>query len=288
MSTKIYDAYALKDEYNLFTLNDFLVKLRKDVTELCEQKIFDRIVRKTLYYYNFKQLHGNSVVKSMIRQTDNDDQRNQSEIWKHILANEWNSVYINTYFRQLESITDTRKFICNFRAKLQLIPINDKILVMFFGDHEIRNYLESTNYFVDYHYQNQCDRPENISESEWNRRCKDWDKAIGPDYIPSHHGWSVDLFDADNSLPVFSPENNKKYQLNFPEIDSCVKSLRETLTSISKVPGYPGDTTIYSQWETFMQSDEYRKWVAESDELIKSKCNFITTKDEFIRLLRTI
>lgn len=80
MSTKIYDAYALKDEYNLFTLNDFLVKLRKDVTELCEQKIFDRIVRKTLYYYNFKQLHGNSVVESMIRQTDNDDQRNQSEI----------------------------------------------------------------------------------------------------------------------------------------------------------------------------------------------------------------
>lgn len=288
MSTKIYDAYVLKDTYNLSTLNDFLIKLRKEVTTLCEQKIFDQIIRKTLYYYNFKQLHGDSVVESMIEQTDNDDNRAQCDIWKYVLKNQWNSVYITTYFRQLDSIADKKKFIYHFRATLQLIPLNDKILVMFFGDPEIRDYIESTDYFVDYHYQDQCDKPESISDEEWDKRCADWNKAIGPDYIPSHHGWSVDLFDADNSLPIFSPADSKEYKMHFPTVESSVNALRETLTSISKIPRYPGNTTSYSQWEKFMQSDEYKKWVTESDEFIKSKCNFITTEKDFVKLLKTV
>ena len=143
---------------------------------------------------------------------------------------------------------------------------------MYFGDEIVRKYLEiKTDYFSDYHYQDQTDRSEDISESEWKHRCADWDKAIGPDYIPSHHGWSVELFDAENLVPLFSPYEGK-YRFNFPSTNESLKLLRETMTSISSVEGYP-------------QSDEYKQWVIDSNELIKSKCDFVTTKEGFFRLL---
>ena len=48
MSTTIYNGYKLNSNYDLVGLNDFLTKLRKEVTKVCEQEIFDRVVRQTL------------------------------------------------------------------------------------------------------------------------------------------------------------------------------------------------------------------------------------------------
>ena len=71
MSTKIYNAYKLEGDYNLTSLNEFCNNLRKEVTKISEQMILDWIVNKTLYYYNFKKLHGSQAVQNMIMQTKN-------------------------------------------------------------------------------------------------------------------------------------------------------------------------------------------------------------------------
>lgn len=273
MSTTIYNGYKLNSNYDLVGLNDFLTKLRKEVTKVCEQEIFDRVVRQTLYYYNFKQLHGSDAVQSMIERTSQSEKtKDRCEIWKSTLHNDWYDVYLKNYSKILISATSKDNFRRILQAELQIISVKDKILVMYFGDEIVRKYLETkTDYFSDYHYQDQTDRSEDISESEWKHRCADWDKAIGPDYIPSHHGWSVELFDAENLVPLFSPYEGK-YRFNFPSTDESLKLLRETMTSISSVEGYP-------------QSDEYKQWVIDSNELIKSKCDFVTTKEGFFRLL---
>lgn len=205
MSTTIYNGYKLNSNYNLVGLNDFLTKLRKEVTKVCEQEIFDRVVRQTLYYYNFKQLYGSDAVQSMIEQTSQTEKtKERCEIWKSTLHNDWYDVYLKNYFKIL-SAASKDNFRRILQAELQIIPVEDKILVMFFGDVFVKKYLETkTDYFSDYHYQDQTDRPEDISESEWKHRCAVWDKAIGPDYIPSHHGWSVELFDAENLVPLIS------------------------------------------------------------------------------------
>ena len=272
MSTSIYSGYKLNGNYDFVSLNNFLMKLRKEVTKICEQKIFDRVVRPTLYYYNFNQLHGSDAVQSMIERTS------QSKKTK----DRWYDVYLKNYSKILISAASKDNFRRILQAELQMIPVEDKILVMYFGDEIVRKYLETkTDYFSDYHYQDQTDRPENISESEWKHRCADWDKAIGPDYIPSHHGWSVELFDAENSVPLFSP-TEEIFEFNFPSIDDAVTHLRENLTSISLVEGY---LKRYSRWEGYNESDAYKQWESSTNELIRSKCNFITTKEDFLCLL---
>ena len=62
MSTKIYDAYRLIGEYDLYSLNSIFDKLKKGVSEICNQIILDYAVKQTLYFYNFKQLHGEKGV----------------------------------------------------------------------------------------------------------------------------------------------------------------------------------------------------------------------------------
>lgn len=259
------------------------MKLRKEVTKICEQKIFDRVVRQTLYYYNFNQLHGSDAVQSMIERTSQSKKtKDCCEIWKSTLHNDWYDVYLKNYSKILISAASKDNFRRILQSELQMIPVEDKILVMYFGDEIVRKYLETkTDYFSDYHYQDQTDRPENISESEWKHRCADWDKAIGPDYIPSHHGWSVELFDAENSVPLFSP-TEEIFEFNFPSIDDAVTHLRENLTSISLVEGY---LKHYSRWEGYNESDAYKQWESSTNELIRSKCNFITTKEGFLCLL---
>lgn len=283
MSTSIYSGYKLNGNYDFVSLNNFLMKLRKEVTKICEQKIFDRVVRQTLYYYNFNQLHGSDAVQSMIERTSQSKKtKDRCEIWKSTLHNDWYDVYLKNYSKILISAASKDNFRRILQAELQMIPVEDKILVMYFGDEIVRKYLETkTDYFSDYHYQDQTDRPENISESEWKHRCADWDKAIGPDYIPSHHGWSVELFDAENSVPLFSP-TEEIFEFNFPSIDDAVTHLRENLTSISLVEGY---LKRYSRWEGYNESDAYKQWESSMNELIRSKCNFITTKEDFLCLL---
>lgn len=44
-----------------------------------------------------------------------------------------------------------------------------------------REALEALGLFEDYHYQNQSDQPEEISEDDWAQRSAEWDSLIAPD-----------------------------------------------------------------------------------------------------------
>lgn len=102
MSTSIYSGYKLNGNYDFVSLNNFLMKLRKEVTKICEQKIFDRVVRQTLYYYNFNQLHGSDAVQSMIERTSQSKKtKDRCEIWKSTLHNDWYDVYLKNYSKIL-------------------------------------------------------------------------------------------------------------------------------------------------------------------------------------------
>ena len=85
-------------------------------------------------------------------------------------------------------------------ASAYFYQYEDRIFTMLFGSADIINAVVSeteTDMLSDWHFQNQTDRPEGISEEEWNAREKSWDKMIGPDYIPARHGVKVELTDFD-------------------------------------------------------------------------------------------
>lgn len=275
MSMKIYNAYRLKGDYDLISLNEFCDNLRKEVTKISEQMALDWVANKTLYYYNFKKLHGSQVVQDMIKETKNS--KEMHETWKLADVDRWDSLYWNisdmAFGRNLQN---QRK-----REIIQIFPLQDKILVMFFGSKDIQNYLENTGHFDDYHYQNQCEKPDAISEEEWNRRCIDWRKAIGPDYVPCKHGFCVELFDINNVFPKFVISDET---IHIKNEEDQTKELIKTL-SMSNVKGYPTNEKSFNEWFRFKESEEYKEWIKDAKKLIHSKCDFITTKEEFIDLL---
>lgn len=292
MSTKIYDAYKLTHDYSMYELSEIFDGLRTEIKEICNRDILQKVIAKTLHFYNFKQVNGDVLVAEMVTSTDpkvnpNPKNRYIHSIWKAVQEDKWATVYIDVYMQILDEISKDAKSPFrgdyDYRCTLQIIPMETKTLAMFFGNPMLRDYLESRHDFlVDYHYQNQTDRPENISENLWNLREKDWEKAIGPDYIPKQHGFAVDLFDTDNIMPIFVP--SKVEPVPLPDVEHQMQSIRGTLRSISDVEGYPHSKS-YSDWSTFTESEPYKQWVNTCNKMIQEKCKLITDFHEFCELV---
>lgn len=69
--------------------------------------------------------------------------------------------------------------------------------------------LKLSGNFLDYSYWDNCDRPENVSCGEWEKRKKVWMDALSPSFIPSNNGFSVNvLYKMDGSLCLDFDEQN--------------------------------------------------------------------------------
>ena len=95
-------------------------------------------------------------------------------------------------------------------------------------------------------------------------RERDWDAAIGPDYIPAQHGFVANLFDTENIMPLFTP--SRIQDVIMPSIEQQLYAVRKSLITISS-------------------ADEYEKQVEESNKQIQKRCNLITDFDEFCELV---
>lgn len=252
MSTKIYDAYKLKDDYDLMSLNKALSDLRKQVTGQCEDLIANIVVRKFLKLYYMSLLHG------INHSTDTDKPTTAvlEKILQHDMKLAWAYLYCEIASEIADNSNTTRPSGYNFYNNLLLFPIKDKILAMYFGNVDIRRFIENHDMFEDYHYQTQCPKPDNISDEEWNIRASDWTDAIGPNFIPANHGWQVQLFNTETILPIFNPKRIEN--IVFPTDENMTKILANT----------------------------FDKSLSEKaiDETIRAKISFIHTKEDFCKL----
>lgn len=254
MSTKIYDAFELTDRYDLVSLNKALINLRNEVSEICKAAITDMVVYKFLYDYYTTLLHSERCLAGR----NEDDKTILNSMLEGSLKKAWGTLYCNVLYKIADN--SRQSYPCsgyNFYCKLLLFPLEDKILAMYFGMPEIRRFIENHPMFRDYHYQNQCDKPDDISDEDWSKRESDWEKAIGPDYFPLHHGFAVQLFDAENILPVFNPGNIKT--ISFPDDDRMIKQL-------------------YKTFDKNTSSDEI-------DACIRNKITFIHSKEELCKCM---
>lgn len=185
MSTKIYSAYKLKEGINLMQLMEINYQIK-------EQIISDFVSRISITL----------AVKV-------DKIINKSE--KSELA---------LYLRLYDELATKLKDKPIEQAKIMYIPHNNDIFAMFFGSYHYERLIMQNENFSDYHYQNQTDQPEDISDEEWEQRKKDWDEAIGPDYIPVNHGMLFTFLDFE------SYDVEKKMIQEFDNAMEKVKALK--------------------------------------------------------------
>lgn len=276
MSTKIYDAYRFDEYYNIRQIDEKMQMLRAMIKEQALQMIQRAICTEYAYYYGFNQFHSKEEIANLIKAAKEKENPRLASIWQYVLEEEWKLLYMEIYLYYTERVEDAEKHptIRNhefwYRSMLQIIPIKDKILLMYFGNEELQKIVERQPYIQEYHYQNQSDRLECISKEKWNIRKTDWEKAIGPDYIPKYHGFSVSLCPyADGFFNIPKPDFStiKKKEL-----------IRELTVTFSDYPIQPKEEEV-NEWIAYYSSSEYLEWLQEKKKFVQKKLRLPEEKE---------
>lgn len=265
MSTVICDAYKFDKNYSLLELNDLMLKLREDIKEIAQQEYYKLIMKDFIYYLDYRAIHGIEKCKEMVNKinTKSDKNKHLKEIWTELSKDNINYLalllYIEWYNQNKINLFPLNPNILDsdydFRSELVIIPIEDKILALYYGNYELKKIVESQSCLMDYHYQNQCDRPECISEEEWDQRRSDWDKAIGWK-APSQCGMTVSLLN-QNDLNAMLSHGNWIIQEGITNITNRAKAIVDTFTDY---PNPLDENASYSEWIDYMETDAYKKW----------------------------
>ena len=96
--------------------------------------------------------------------------------------------------RQTEVIaTKKRDTAVDFGMTVVLFPINSRLLAIpFIENRELAELWRKQAWWREFGYWNNTDRPDNVSDSQWDEREALWEKVLGPDCrSPAEKGYSV-------------------------------------------------------------------------------------------------
>ena len=189
MSTKIYDAFKFDKQYSVLEIGQLADKWRKDIAAIAEQKYAALYVKQLIYYYDLYKIRGVEFIEQLVTKSEESGKETYAtRMLKDMAANGYKYLllHIDRYLR--ENIKTDEFLQYDFRCKMTIHPLPRKTLCMVFAGREFYDYLENQPELEDYHYQNQTDKPDEISSRAWSKRRDDWDRAIGPDYVPINHG----------------------------------------------------------------------------------------------------
>lgn len=266
MSTKIYDAFRVKTNGKMANLNQLMnisADIKKEVVEMAADYISKRIATRVQYYYDLYEYYGEDILKSEsigeeLKATLNRIKNNESDA----------AIYCREYSQLVKEIQD-KPYEYTY-AKILFIPCGRSTLAMYFGQSEYIKAIINNGNFEDYHYQNQTDKPDDVSTRAWNKREKDWDKAIGPDYIPINHGFEYILVDyTDIHFEVIALKRGREaLEWAKEQIDSRASLVRETIDCpLMK------DAKSVSDYIEISRTEKYKSWKKETEEKIKGKLN---------------
>lgn len=269
MSTKIYNAYIFDKNYSFYEIRTMLDAVRNDVAKLVHEAKSRYITQEFVHMHDFLNYFGLEKAQT---QYDNfavsaDKSKRRSDkimenAWRMICANHAYTktlqVYLGEYFNE-KAYEDSKSnfaidFEFDYNCEVVLFPLKDKTLLMYFGNSDLRKVVDNLPYLSDYHYQNQTDKPENVSEEEWNQRKKDWDEALSRDGIPTKHGLTVKLFDCEYDLVGMSEP-----ELREDDVPSLEERAKWLLDYMGDYPNPPkGGYSV--EWVRYLRSPEYLEW----------------------------
>jgi hypothetical protein len=147
-------------------------------------------------------------------------------------------------------IEEVQKEDSDYRYNLMVYPDTDgSVYLMVFGGHSvILNLLENFPELEDYHYQDQTDKTDDISDEEWEKRENTWDRLIGDDYIPVRHGLSLQ----SPALDVLHFEYYKTIRDTEIQIED-----KKRISIISELTGKKRDT-VEEDFNTYYQNPTMR------------------------------
>jgi len=239
MSTKIYNGYKLPN-MSLLELKEFTDKLRGEIRKTCNKMFYDKAaliitnIIDSSYVCSKEKLFKKYNIK--------EDEMNFSLFFKT-----WDT--INKKNKKI-SKTQERNPLFDFSCEICLIPIEDKILCLYFG--EAKEYLNTFTSFKEissYYYYNNVDKPEDVSEEEWKQREKDWAKALPGIGIPSENGFIVEL---NKDIPFIELGMLEEIIRNIPSFEARVNktAIEKAINDNVKDESYDDYSKVYDWLKT--------------------------------------
>jgi hypothetical protein len=188
MSTKIYNAYKILHKINEFEYAD---GLRRALQECYETEIIKSLVRYQESTIEQVLCHDHFIERYI-------DQAFQPDIDRKIGKCETSDLIDLIDM----SIGCGMRLPMNFLLQMVIYYHSHSFYVQFFGIEDFqlcRNYIRGqidAGELTDYHYQNSTDKPDSITDFDWNQREEVWDAILGDSGTPSVAGWSFDFWNA--------------------------------------------------------------------------------------------
>lgn len=186
MSTKIYNGYKINSN-NLQEIFDLSIKIRDDLRE-STQKFLDNCAINIIYeildqiYINDKYEIGFNVNETKI-----EDVKVYDIAYK----------FCNAQFKQGCSFYQTFQSYRDLNSSISILPIGKEYsLLLEFIPNELNFKLKDYPLIEEYSYYDNSDKPDDISEEEWEIRKLDWD-VLGYE-PPSCNGFSIEAYGAYN------------------------------------------------------------------------------------------
>ena len=298
MSTKIYNAFIVKakNPTSFSTLMDIAQSTRCRMLAAFRDNFGKTVLIRLFKIVDLVAFYGNDILEmDKFKQLD-DNRKELIQKWIKIKNTHTNNSdakrHLMLWFAAIDSMTISLKKLeneyheSNHKAKMMFIPCGRKTLGMFFGDDSYYKILfEDTENIADYHYQNQTDRPDDISDAEWRRRAKDWNKAIGPDYIPLNHGMEFTLLDYDNVEEDMLMIKSGKYIYNKYLDEITKKRITNVLETVNRSDGmFPKiseDMTVSEQINIINRvknTTKYKEWETKTKQKIADKIGITLQK----------
>lgn len=186
MSTKIYDGIQIK-HMDIISLNKFMKDVRKTLIPIAKKEFIKATVRFMeccLVYINT----GHKLYFSQINYKELDELEDKSlEGIKNYVEKK------SVEMMKTNETTDTwAKYTPEFdlKSEIYIFPIENKTLGMtFIKNKNLYETFMNLPEVSEYGYWNNVDKPEDISEKEWDIREKDWNEALEGIGIPSENGF---------------------------------------------------------------------------------------------------
>lgn len=256
MSTKIYNGHKFKSYMDLLELNERLLELRKTYRKEIKaytKKLFMNLV----YFYEDLYSVDKSLYHTKMKQFGDFSEIGDSDKYLQVIAA---NVALNLTDKVEKAMQEPEYSpVFDISANLQIFPLRDKILFTFYGSHSLEQILETEPDIEEYHYQNQCDMPEDISEDEWEQRRIDWNMAI-PSGIPAKNGFGVELVvSADIPLGLSEWFEDNDYEKHKRTLESRTSSIAECC--------YKNEETLMGR-ECNYTGSEYQIWLEKHKSMI--------------------
>lgn len=202
MSTKIYNGYKIEScsAFELKQIIDNIINKARDIgKELMIKRIAEEIINiiDELSLDDSFELDINS--KFGIDINDHILVRYKKDMF---LIDLISFVVAEKYKKQMNSNERDLKY--DFDFKISVFPLKDKILLLVFNEkNEYYKCIEETKEIKPYPYWDNTDKPDELTDEEWDTRRKEWDEVFGG------NGWGVPLLESlsatafcDISLPI--------------------------------------------------------------------------------------